>query len=317
MKKVSDVFDVIYGVNLEYYNMEPDENGIPFVSRTSRNNGVVGRVARMAKVDPNPKNTISVAVGGSVMASFLQEEDYYSGFHLLYLKPKEQFSINELLYYCMVLRENKYRYNYGRQANKTLGNILIPSIDEIPTWVNKISIPKKPTKESTNQKKVFLNDRDWKWFKYGGKDGVFKIKKGKRLTIANMEPGKTPFIGAIDSNNGYRDFIAQIPTHPANTITVNYNGSVAEAFYQPRAYWASDDCNIIYGNYITNYIAMFIITLIKLEKYRFNYGRKWHKERMEESKIKLPVTSKGQPDWEFMESYIKSLPYSKNLENLS
>ncbi len=100
MKKVSDVFDVIYGVNLEYYNMKPDENGIPFVSRTSRNNGVVGRVARIANVYPNPKNTISVAVGGSVMASFLQEEDYYSGFHLLYLKPKEKFS---LLYVLQVL----------------------------------------------------------------------------------------------------------------------------------------------------------------------------------------------------------------------
>ena len=35
---------------------------------------------------------------------------------------------------------------------------------------------------------------------------------------------------------------------------------------------------------------------------------------MKKSRIKLPVTSSGEPDWQFMEDYIKSLPYSKNIE---
>jgi hypothetical protein len=54
--------------------------------------------------------------------------------------------------------------------------------------------------------------------------------------------------------------------------------------------------------------------LIKREKYRYNYGRKWGIERMKNSQIKLPVTKNGTPDWSFMENYIKSLPYSSNLE---
>ena len=29
--------------------------------------------------------------------------------------------------------------------------------------------------------------------------------------------------------------------------------------------------------------------------------------------IKLPVDKDGKPDWQFMEDYIKSLPYSVNL----
>ena len=58
---------------------------------------------------------------------------------------------------------------------------------------------------------------------------------------------------------------------------------------------------------------MFLTTLIHIEKYRFNYGRKWDKELMRKSNIKLPVKSDGTPDWEFMENYIKSLPYSANL----
>ncbi len=50
-----------------------------------------------------------------------------------------------------------------------------------------------------------------------------------------------------------------------------------------------------------------------LEKYRFNYGRKWGIDRMKKSLIKLPVDSDGKPDYKFMEDYIKSLPYSINL----
>ena len=37
-------------------------------------------------------------------------------------------------------------------------------------------------------------------------------------------------------------------------------------------------------------------------------------EIIEDTDIKLPVTPNGEPDWRFMEDYIKSLPYSKNLE---
>ena len=36
-------------------------------------------------------------------------------------------------------------------------------------------------------------------------------------------------------------------------------------------------------------------------------------DRLEQIKMRLPSLNKG-PDWNYMESYIKSLPYSYNLE---
>jgi hypothetical protein len=127
-----------------------------------------------------------------------------------------------------------------------------------------------------------------------------------------MKVGHTPYIGAIDGNNGYRQLISTEPIHDGNTITVNYNGSVGEAFYQPEPYWASDDVNVLYPKFKMNkYSALFICAIIRKEKYRFNFGRKWHVERMRVSKIKLPIKSEGKPDYEFMERYIKCLPYSK------
>jgi restriction endonuclease S subunit len=123
------------------------------------------------------------------------------------------------------------------------------------------------------------------------------------------------YIGTTDSNNGITAKISNDKyIHSANTITVSYNGSIAEAFYQNEPFWATDDVNVLYPKFELNpYIAMFLCTLIYKEKYRFNYGRKWDKEMMQNSKIKLPITSDGSPDWQLMEDYVKSLPYSKSI----
>ena len=165
---------------------------------------------------------------------------------------------------------------------------------------------------STSESDIDINHQLWEWFRF---EDLFDIKKGRRLTKVKMAKGKVPFVGAINSNNGYREYIGQMPIHSGGTISVNYNGSVAEAFYQPGPYFASDDCNVLYPKFeMTPFIGLFLCTIIRQEKYRFNYGRKWHLDRMKKSVIRLPVEVNGDPDWHFMESYIKSLPYSKNLE---
>lgn len=149
-----------------------------------------------------------------------------------------------------------------------------------------------------------MNTNNWKWFRY---NEVFVIKKGKRLTKANMIDGNIPYVGATDSNNGITARISNNEhLHSGNTISVSYNGSIAEAYYQAKEFWATDDVNVLYPLFpMTPYSAIFFTTLINKEKYRFNYGRKWDKELMNISKIKLPIDSKGNPDWQWIENYVE------------
>ena len=168
-----------------------------------------------------------------------------------------------------------------------------------------------------------LNTTNWKEFVLGR---LFVIKKGKRLTSAEQEDGCNNYIGAIDSNNGIANHIAQAPIHKGNTISLSYNGSVGEAFYQKDPYWATDDVNALYSKYegFNEQIGLFIATVLRQEKYKFSYGRKWTLDNMNITIIKLPAqrnddgtiyldTSKKYsddgyvPDWEWMENYIKSL----------
>lgn len=53
--------------------------------------------------------------------------------------------------------------------------------------------------------------------------------------------------------------------------------------------------------------------VIRLEKDRYNYGRKWGLESVKKTVIRLPVTKDGAPDWDLMTSYIRGLPYSSVL----
>lgn len=315
LTELYNLFEIRYGVNLELNKMvqvpKNEEGAINFVSRTEKNNGISAIVKRVGGIEPNPANTLSVAGGGSVLATFLQTEPYYSGRDLYVLIPKREMIISELVFYAQCIRKNKYRYNYGRQANRTLKYIKVPT--EIPQWVYKDKeIELLDFTQPINNVKIKLEANQWGAFRY---DQIFDVKKGKRLIKTEMIEGKTPFIGAIDSNNGVSNFVGQKAIFEANTITVNYDGNgVAESYYQPIPYFALDSVNVLYPKFDLNpLIAMFLIPLIRKEKYRFNYGRKWHLGRMKESIIKLPITSEGKPDWQFMEDFIKSLPYSKAL----
>ncbi|MBD1210041.1 MAG: restriction endonuclease subunit S [Ignavibacteria bacterium] len=310
---VSDLFDVFYGVNLELNKLTEDPNGIPFVSRTSKNNGVSSYVKPVKGKKMNPGGTISVAGGGSVMESFLQKQPYYSGRDLYYLVPKVKMTDNVLLYYCVCLRENKYRFNYGRQANRTLKELLIPDITEIPSFVKKNDLSKfNGLEKPLVSKKITLNPENWKWFVY---DDLFHIERGRGPRKNELDgTGKTPFVTSSDQNNGWTDFTRATPIHKGNTIGVNRNGSVAEAFYQPLPFCSTEDVHIFTPKFrMSKYVALFLTTLIKKEKYRYNYGRKWGIGRMKTSRIKLPVDKSGQPDWKLMEDYIKTIDYSKQI----
>jgi hypothetical protein len=134
--KVSELFDVKYGVNLELNKLTVDPEGINFVSRSAQNNGVSAKVKRLKNVKPIEAGMITVAGGGSVLETFVQPEPFYSGRDLYYLRPRLSMTLNQKLFYCLCMRANKYRYNYGRQANRTLKDIMLPSINDIPDWVN-------------------------------------------------------------------------------------------------------------------------------------------------------------------------------------
>ena len=154
-----------------------------------------------------------------------------------------------------------------------------------------------------------VNTSKWKPFQIGGENGLFTIIKGKRLTRANMRDGEVNFIGSSAENNGVTNHISNCANmHPGNLITVAYNGSVGEAFYQEKEFVASDDVNVLYPKFALNkYIGLFLCPILREAGKKYVFIDKWKKEDMENDYIYLPIVADGNPDWNYMESYMRTL----------
>jgi hypothetical protein len=126
---ISELFQIDPGHALTLIRLTQAEapDGVNFVSRKTRDNGIAGRVLVPEGVVPAPAGSLSVALGATPLATFFHDEPYLTGFHVAVLRPKFPMSVGELLWWKIAIEANKYRYSYGRQANRTLSSLLIPA----------------------------------------------------------------------------------------------------------------------------------------------------------------------------------------------
>ena len=114
------------------------------------------------------------------------------------------------------------------------------------------------------------------------------------------------------SNNGLTDNIS-------NPIFIEKDALIYTTFghcyYIEGQFTASDEVSILKHKKLNKFNGLFIATIINLNQYKYSFGRKAFKNKFSKDSILLPVDSKGDPDWQFMEDYIKSLQYSKALQN--
>lgn len=307
--KICELFNMYQGNAFELCNMRVVKNGtVNFVSRTAQNNGVVAQVEKEMAVAPFPAGFITVALGGSVLSSYVQTKPFYTAFHIMVLEPKKHMSLNEKLYYCMCISNNSYRYSYGRQANRTLGNIDIP--DAVPDWAKYMSI--RPVTTGIKKSDKNISASDWKEYKLSE---LFDVSVSVNPNLQSSNAGTTPYVAASSDNNGITAYVDLFPSQKKNVLTIARNGSVGSTFYQPFDFCSSpDDIRILLPKFKMNvYIGLFIKTIIEKEKFRYAYGRKLGTKRIQNLVIKLPADIYGKPDFKYMESYIKSLPYGDRI----
>lgn len=343
MTKVEDLFEVRYGhsLRLNRLTITSQASGIAFVSRKMGDNGIAAYVEPIPGVLPASAGELSCALSGNgVLSTFVQDKPFYTAFHVACLKPRYEMTRMELLYYCACIKANRYRFSYGRQANRTLKEILIPALSDIPEWVNGFdsSIYEGANAPAIEQHVELGDPSNWKPYRY---DEIFEIKKGyynkKPPSAERPSSLDIPFIGASEKNNGITSFVTLSDLQkysrdgsvnlgedinkklfPSGAITVPNNGaSVGEAFYQKKAFTCTHDVNPLYlkdkSFQINEAVGLFLTAVIRAEKYRWSYGRKWRPIRMPHSIIRLPSTDQGLPDWAFMESFIRTLPYSSKI----
>jgi hypothetical protein len=317
-----------------------DDGDIPLVSAGMANNGICKYIEPTDIENMTVKtekgrselffaDIITVDMFGKV---FYQDKPFFAVSHgrVNMLKPKFAITRNIALYICAIL-ETQFdgKYSFAEMCSQSALEkeiIMLPvDKDNKPDWnyiekyINDIyvyvsnDIVKKVMSWTKAESGIDLTK--WKNFEL---QELFDFQKGKRLTKTDMEVGETNYLGAISCNNGIRQKINATAIFQPNCLTVNYNGSVGETFYQTEPFWAGDDVNVLYpkGWALTKYNALFLAPLIQNQGYQFSYGSKWSLEKMKATIIYLPIDDKQQPNWQYMEKYIKDI-YKQSLVLIS
>ncbi len=307
------IFDIEYGNQLDRNKLSLDDDGTHFISRSSQNLGIDCKVSAIEGLEPYPKGLITVSLGGTyLLSSFVQPEPFYTAQNIKVLRPKSDMSFRQKVFYCCAIARNRFRYtSHGREANKTLYNLLVP--DDIPGWVGSIEIPEISGKPASLENRN-LFESDWKWFRIAE---LFDVSGSKTTPLADLEErgeGEFPYITTQDTNNGVGGFYDYYTENKdgRGLLTVE-SAVIGYCTYQNRPFSASDHVEVLYPKFrMDSYIAMFLVTILNMEQFRYNYGRKCSQTRLKRLKIKLP-SKEDSPDFEFMREFIRSLPYCRRI----
>lgn len=314
-----------------------NENGnIPYITRSNENNGINLFVSNKqdTKWNVDEKNTITI--GLDTQTVFYQPYKFYTGQNIQILKH-QKINKETAMFIISMLKVQMKKFNWGGNG-ATLGRLcrtkLMLPIDSTgePNWsfmedyiknmeqkkiIDYIAFVTEKNKKIEYKRVPELKDKKWKEFCIGD---IYDIKSGCSLTKENMINGNTPFIGASANNNAVTNFVSNTNRSlDKNVVNINFNGSVGEAFYHPyTALFSGDVKRLHLKDYPDNeYINLFIITLIKAQKDKYSYGYKFSEKRMIRQYIKLPVNDAGDPDYEYMEQYIKNMEYDKIIEYMA
>ena len=183
-----------------------------------------------------------------------------------------------------------------------------------------------------------LEINNWKSFKVGR---ILSILNGKGITNDEIEenPGTFNAVQSGEENNGVLGKIDLIyckkkkyTVSERSCLTVARSGSAGYVSFHPNGCVVGDSAKILLlpEKIASNGVYLFIQTLLTANRFKYAYGRKVTEEKYAEDEIKLPILMAADgtpvidnsnefsdegyiPDWQFMEDYIKSLPYGDRI----
>jgi len=315
-------------------------NDIAYIGAKKSVNGVMSYVERVDNLVTKGNCIVFIGDGqGSVGYCLYQPYDFIGSTTLLagYNDNLNQYTAQFLI---GVLDCERYRYSFGRKYNKQAiekTSILLPAKDnDTPDWqymedyVKNTLIPQLPEQaravwegkyddKPINQTKLDLFSQ--KWMPFLPKDIFDSIEIGRSYDLNSLEykENGVRYLCRGITNNGIQTTVDgdRLKQYSKQYISVVMVGVPSIAFYQERPFVCSQNILLLGLQNLNKYIAQFLCGIIEREKYRYSYGRTLSKKIFESLPISLPAVANPDgtysPDWQFMEDYIKSLPYSKNI----
>lgn len=167
-----------------------------------------------------------------------------------------------------------------------------------------------------------INIQDWKEFKIGE---LFSINPTKNHKVTNKdlmhEDGINPVVVNSSYNNGIGGYTNHEITEPGNVITFSDTTNADSIFYQENDFVGYSHVQVLkpikYNEKWSKECLIFFTAVFKKKAklMNFDYVNKFTREDASKIIVKLPIDVNGEPDWEYMERYVKLL-YARERERV-
>jgi len=153
-----------------------------------------------------------------------------------------------------------------------------------------------------------LEQKTWKPFVV---EDLFNIKIGKPVigNTVDKNSGKYPYVTRKETNNGIDGFIDYDEEYLNKEFPVITIGAeTAKPFVQNFPFFTGVKVNIMSPKKkLSRYTLLFIAQVLEKQKSNYSYAFAMISSRLRKVKIQLPVNELGEPDFEYMEAYIKNI----------
>ncbi|SDK80118.1 Type I restriction modification DNA specificity domain-containing protein [Clostridium cochlearium] len=138
---------------------------------------------------------------------------------------------------------------------------------------------------------------------------IFEIENCKCSKVSELEKGNIPYVGATNRNNGVLSFVdAKIDLiTKGNCIAFicDGEGSVGYSIYKGEDFVGSTTIKVGRNPKLNKYNGLFITTVADTVRGKYNFGYKRNETHLKAETLQLPIDLNGNPNWQFMEDYIK------------
>lgn len=325
---IKDMFDVLLAKG-DLKENKCEYGKYPLISSGSENNGIVAFTS--GKSIDNNKHDSELFSGNCITLdmfgqAFYQNIDFFAVSHgrVNILQPKKYLKLNKyhLLFICTLINRERFKYSYGRAIYSNGAKnikIKLPVDDQgnqdwqfMENYIKSFNI--KIPKSKNNKSNKPVNISNWQVFQI--KD-IFNIETGSDLIYREQEHGELPVVGHKANNHGITCTIEKIDDRKlynhTKTISLGDRGAFT-AYVQHQDFYIGTRVKALISksSKANMYNLLFIATIINLESFKYNYGRN-ATDKIPKILIKLPAILNDdgtyEPDYQYMEDYIKSLRY--------
>ena len=318
--RITDLFEKPVNVaNVLKKDIIEDSGSTPYVTASSKNNGVV------TFIDATCFDVIHgrcILVGGKTCSMTYQAIDFVSNdSHNFVLRLKGDRTENHYLFILSILKNHFQRlFSWGDAitANRIINTAVKLPVAQSgePDWCYMESYMKQVVDraerdldrlQSSNGTKHLVDVTQWGEFSI---ISLFDLSLPKGdLQVKKVEDGAVPLITPSKYNNGRLKMVSRnspSTLFQKGALTVDMFGN---AYYQEEVFFvtAHGHVNVLLPKKTVNvYCGSFLASAIRamfLDKYGFD--EMCTLKVLQKESIKLPVTSSGEPDWQYMESYMK------------